>query len=290
MAIGILDFRYPKKRFCRLADSLLSDAIWPLGEPENGETFGDLAEHDHLVLEIRSRSLLANRRGLQCRVSALMVEPPEIHLRYYRFLRLIGGKYHRVLTHNTQLIQRLPNARFYPHGGCWLNEIPSVDAPRTGRVSMIASKKRYAIGHKLRHTIAEWATREAPDLALFGSGYQPLANKAEGISPFHYSVVIENSREPGYFTEKLIDCLLCRSLPIYWGAPDIAHFFDLRGMIVCNSEKELQTAISDCNASDYAKRLPYLEENRTRALQYTDINRNAALTLQREDEFSLQAA
>jgi hypothetical protein len=49
--------------------------------------------------------------------------------------------------------------------------------------------------------------------------------KETGIDPYKYSIVLENSSQPNYFTEKLHDCLLLWSLPIYWGCPNIHEFF-----------------------------------------------------------------
>jgi len=162
--------------------------------------------------------------------------------------------------------------------------------PKTGLVSLIASAKRGVGGHRLRHRIARWSRREAPHLELLGKAYRPLADKADGHKPYRYSVVIENSREPGYFTEKLLDCLQCSSVPIYWGAPDIAHFFDTRGMIVCHTEADLRRAIRDANEVDHAWRAPWLEENRRRALGYVDRLGNAARLLAAEDDFAVRAA
>ena len=41
-----------------------------------------------------------------------------------------------------------------------------------------------------------------------------------------YSVAVESSNEPNYFTEKLIDCLITKTIPIYWGCPNISEYFD----------------------------------------------------------------
>jgi hypothetical protein len=41
-----------------------------------------------------------------------------------------------------------------------------------------------------------------------------------------YSIVVESSSEPNYFTEKLIDCLVTKTIPIYWGCPNISEYFD----------------------------------------------------------------
>ena len=41
-----------------------------------------------------------------------------------------------------------------------------------------------------------------------------------------YSIAIESSQETNYFTEKLIDCLITKTIPVYWGCPNISEFFD----------------------------------------------------------------
>jgi hypothetical protein len=128
----------------------------------------------------------------------------------------------------------------------------------------------------------KWAQREAADLHALGLGYQPLKDKTDGHAPYLFSVVIENTKSPVCFTEKLIDSLLCHSLPIYWGAPDIEHFFDPRGMIQCRNERELKNAIQSLTQSDFDSRRPYLEDNRRRALQYIDYPRRAAELLASE--------
>ena len=50
-------------------------------------------------------------------------------------------------------------------------------------------------------------------------------NKECGIKDYKYSIAIENSSQENYFTEKIIDCLLLWSIPIYWGCPNISSFF-----------------------------------------------------------------
>ncbi len=49
--------------------------------------------------------------------------------------------------------------------------------------------------------------------------------KEKGIQDYKYSIAIENSSQENYFTEKIIDCLLLWSMPIYWGCPNISNFF-----------------------------------------------------------------
>lgn len=65
----------------------------------------------------------------------------------------------------------------------------------------------------------------------------PVPDKMAFLSGFRFNIACENSRSPGYITEKLLDPILVGSVPIYWGAPDLLRDFDPRCMI---------------NVSDYA--------------------------------------
>ena len=62
--------------------------------------------------------------------------------------------------------------------------------------------------------------------SLVGANYQgPVKNKENGIKDYSYSIALENSSQQNYFTEKIIDCLLLWTIPIYWGCPNIGDFF-----------------------------------------------------------------
>ena len=286
MVIAILPHGQLKQSFSRLADYPLWKLEFPLGERPQGEIIADLTESDHLIVYSGSRAFLASRAGMRCKMSILLLEPPAIQYRYYQLLGWIGKRYHRILTHNSDLLSRLPNARFVPHGGTFLNERRYYTDAKRRRISLIASKKNTTEGHRLRHKIASWSLKCAKDLNLYGYGYNPVEDKSVAHAPYWFSVVVENSRCCGYFTEKLIDSLLCRSLPVYWGAPDIAHFFDTRGMICCHSESEIFDTIPRLTIEDYQRRLPYLEENARRALEFANFHYNAATVLAEEQRLS----
>jgi hypothetical protein len=289
MSVAFIPYRHPRKHFCQLGQMSFDDVCWPLNDRPDGRVLRDLSAQDHVLLIASSRMLTMRTGELRCQLSVLMCEPPAIQQRFYNAARLIASKFKYVLTHNTDLLCRLPNARFVAHGGSMLEVAEQQVVEKVKRISLIASDKSSTRGQRLRHEIVKWAAENAPDLDALGRGYQPLADKAEGHSPYFFSVVIENSQEPGYFTEKLIDSFLCRSLPIYWGAPDIEHFFDSRGMIRCTTAKELRRAIQQVTAADYVMREAFLEKNRTLAMQYLDQFGRAARYL-RDSNGGLLAA
>ena len=124
--------------------------------------------------------------------------------------------------------------------------------------SMISSKKNLCKGHQdrfdLYNLIKEFGdpseNNPNPSVHVFGSivekpfGASENLNekwhdKSEALCPFVYSIVMENDRYPGYFTEKLTDCFVTGTVPIYYGAPDIGDYFDADGIIQANSVDEI---------------------------------------------------
>ncbi|MBX3043830.1 MAG: glycosyltransferase [Candidatus Kapabacteria bacterium] len=70
--------------------------------------------------------------------------------------------------------------------------------------------------------------------------------KREYIRKFKFTFAFENSSYPGYTTEKILDPLLCGSIPIYWGNPLVAKDFNPKSFINYhdyNSDEEFIEAI-----------------------------------------------
>ena len=284
MSVAFLPYGQPRKHFCDLGQILFEDLEWPLEDRPAGSHLKDLTATDHLIVVASSRALTLRKKSLNCPVSILLCEPPAIQKRIYPAISMQRKRFRYVLTHNTKLLQSVANAQFIAHGGSMIGAVEQPRSSKTDRVSLIASPKKSTQGHRIRHEIVDWAQQRAEGFSALGRGYQALKEKADGHNPFYFSVVIENSREPGYFTEKLIDSFLCHSLPIYWGAPDIAHFFKPLGMICCSSAEEVKAAVMNLTVDDYVAREADLLKNRQIALQYTDFFGRAAELVAKLDQ------
>jgi hypothetical protein len=70
-----------------------------------------------------------------------------------------------------------------------------------------------------------------------------VENKLETLRNYRFSLCFENSRFPGYVSEKIFDCFFTRTIPIYLGAPDVTRyvpgeaFVDLR---TCRNYADLE--------------------------------------------------
>ncbi|GIT92600.1 hypothetical protein JANAI62_31630 [Jannaschia pagri] len=259
------------------------DALdWPLGRPERlrAGTVADMARDDHLITYPKT-SLWA-RRLPRCRVSLMVVEPRAIHARHLTLSRIMGWRFHRILTRDEATLRHLRNARFFHCADTWIEAPERLDTTKTAEVSLIASAKRDLEGHRLRHAVVEALPEGAP-VDVMGRGYKPFEDKSDGLAPYRYSVVIENSRERGYITEKLIDAVLCRTIPIYWGAPDVGDYLDTRGLIICETLDDILAAIDGADAAGYAARAEAVEANHTAGRLLGDLHGRAARLILEEE-------
>lgn len=266
----------PKAGLARVA---LNQLRWPLGDPVSSGTIGDLGPDDHLLIYPRYKYLIDPRIGLRCRISLLIAEPYALHRNKYLGAVALQKRFYRIVTHRPAMARLAGNAIVMPFGGAWVDPVAVGNPEKSRSISLIASAKKKLEGHALRHRIAAWSQETDADVDLLGLAYKPFDRKEDGLAPYRYSVVIENSREDGYFTEKLIDCLLCGTLPIYWGAPDIERFFDPDGLIVCRTEEEIKEAIGNASEAQFAEKQAALNSNRERALAYVDYEKSAAIKL-----------
>lgn len=242
-------------------------------------TVGDMRAEDHLIVYPRTPYWF--RPMPRARVTLMIVEPRSIHAKHLRLARLLGWRFHRILTRDPATLRAVRNARFLPYADTWIEDA-GVDTTKTCMTSLIASAKRDQEGHLLRHAVVD-ALPPGADVDIMGRGYRPFDRKEEGLAPYRYSVVIENTREAGYLSEKIIDALICRTIPIYWGAPDVGDYFDPAGIIVCASQADILAAIDAASVADYDARAAAAETNRDIALKLADLHGRAARIIQEED-------
>ncbi len=88
-----------------------------------------------------------------------------------------------------------------------------------------------------------------------------------------FNITIENTEQEDYFTEKLLGCFMALTVPIYIGCSNVSDYFDNRGMLVVKSVEELVKVVNSLTPETYQKMLPYLKENRKRALKFLQLEK-----------------
>jgi hypothetical protein len=176
-----------------------------------------------------------------------------------------------------------------PFGTSWVTAeeaARATAAPKWPVASIIASYKHYLPGHKLRHEVIAWArgagrartgaefaaaapaTAPTQDVVVYETALGRLPRKVDGHAPFMYSIVIENTSTPSWWSEKLVDCVSCRSVALYWGAADVHKWFDAGSVLTWRTLEELQVLLGRMSDADYASRAAALEDNARRVRVY----------------------
>jgi hypothetical protein len=205
-----------------------------------------------------------------CTKIAWLIEPPVFKPHIYEFIKENYSKFDYVLTHNKELVELDDRILYYPHGMCWIKEEDFKIYSKINLVSIIASGKDFLIGHKLRNMFIENYNKGSSNynIDIYGWKYKPLQYKLDGLKNYYFSIAIENSQVDNYFTEKLIDCFVTGTVPIYWGSPSLDEFFDTNGIITFNTLEELDNILENLTEDDYNSRLDSIKHNFEKAKEF----------------------
>lgn len=103
---------------------------------------------------------------------------------------------------------------------------PSDPAEKTRLISVITSNKAFTRGHLDRIKFVEKLKAHFGDqVDIFGRGFRPFDDKWDVLRPYKYHIAIENSSERYYWTEKISDCYLAETFPIYHGCTNLDDYF-----------------------------------------------------------------
>jgi hypothetical protein len=100
------------------------------------------------------------------------------------------------------------------------------ELPKSKLISVIASNKAFTPEHAARLEFAKKLKEHYGDkIDFYGRGFVPMDDKLDSLKDYRFQVVLENSSYNHYFSEKLTDCVLAGTYPIYYGCPNLDDYF-----------------------------------------------------------------
>ena len=222
-------------------------------------------------------------------------EPNVIH-NCYDYLEKNGHKYDLVFCFDPSRLT-LSNAHRTIYAGTWIEPqfYTSIDiSKKKFSISNITGWKIGCLAYYLRHLLYQnqLAFNKFPITFYRSSTHiiipeiginplipkEPLSSKYILFENYQYSIVIENTREKNYFSEKLMDCIITKTIPIYYGCENIGEYFDTTGWIILEDEdnflEELYNKLHILNELYYITHYQTIIKNYEKAILLSDIDTN----------------
>lgn len=148
--------------------------------------------------------------------------------------------------------KKLPDPFIEGNAYMWYS-IPSIIMKdKTKLMSIILSQKRFAPGHNYRHLLVEKIIQNNLPIDIYGLGsnlykypsVKGIFKEFEPYANYYYSICIENFQSNHYFSEKIINPLLCNCSPIYLGCHNIDKYFNNIIKLTGNLENDILILIN----------------------------------------------
>ena len=185
-----------------------------------------------------------------------------------------------ILTHNEKILNACDNAHLFEYGTTWIKDYKFPE--KNFSISHLVGFKTWTKGHRLRQKI--WYKQSKIKnpinfyISKFNQGIDNFANAPilEGDkdplfdSQFH--ITIENTYEKNFFSEKVMDAFLTKTVPVYWGCPNIGDYFNLDGMLIVEDMKDLFKKVNGLTPEIYESMTYAIEDNYHRAQEFAEIS------------------
>jgi hypothetical protein len=128
----------------------------------------------------------------------------------------------------------------------FLKSLNYFDLKKENKIGWITSNQTGTRGHNQRMSFLE-TIKDIDGVEIYGRGIKEIKDKWEILSRFKYGIAYENFNSKYYWSEKIVDCFLAFSMPIYVGTDNISDYFPEESYIKINPK--------DINSKSFVKDL-----------------------------------
>lgn len=154
------------------------------------------------------------------------------------------------------------------------DELRELDRPppeRKAGLSWVCSSADGLAGHCARLKILEALLASDVPFDHFGNGFRRVDDEFDPLFPYRYSLAVENHAGPFHWSEKISDCYLSWTVPIYHGCPDLEEHFPEESFIRLREPGDGAACVRQIRRilreDDWERRLPALGETRRLVLE-----------------------
>lgn len=219
--------------------------LTPTGKPVWKDIIGvsNVKEADYYVIldeETSESSKLDNQKKIYFQREPDHYKKVRSNLSNYLFIGTYSNFYHVAVPWIIKPFYFLDNFRYS-------------DSDHHLPILTLTSGKRGTYGHKARISFLQRLCQKNLPIDVYGHGLSSIGNfggklkgelqtkcKFDLQRKYRYCLVFENGQQNNYFTEKLVDCYLSLTFPIYWGCPNVSDYFPDDSFIAIDISKPEQ--------------------------------------------------
>jgi hypothetical protein len=177
-----------------------------------------------------------------------------------------------ILGWHPDILNSCSNAKLFLFGDCWI-DVENFKYNKRDHVTFLTSYKSFTEGHILRQQVFEFLKNyKNKKYTIYSLKTPPRIEKKDIIfEEAKFSIIIENEKCENWITEKLIDCFVTKTIPIYWGCTNLEEYFDMKGVIPFSSFEELTDILDNLDPRRYEESSSVIQDNYEKALTYCDF-------------------
>ena len=188
-------------------------------------------------------------------------------------------KFDALITYDEEVLNKCDNAHFMEFGTAWVHNF-DLSKTKKFQISHLTGFKEYTEGHLLRKKVHYKQNRIKTPKDFYISQHggventfnnKYLSDTKDPLFESQFHICIENSKQKNFFTEKLIDCLITKTVPVFWGCENINKFFDTRGFFIANNLEDIVNICNSLTENSYQEKIEFIEKNFELSQKYITI-------------------
>ncbi len=229
--------------------------------PKNSMTWGEftfteenIEECDYLVILDHPKTDFSIKVPKN-NVIHICLEPPNEHSLYRQY----GNKNNSLIINQT----KTKSNNLLLHGALpwhinksydFLKQNSFTDAQKNNTIVWVTSNQNASKGHLQRMNFLN-RIKELDFINLYGRGIKEIDDKWDVLHQSKYAIAYENFVNKWYWTEKITDCFLSLTMPIYVGCTKISDFFPKESYIQIDpKDKYIETFFKELVKSNHYKK------------------------------------
>jgi hypothetical protein len=186
-----------------------------------------------------------------------------------------------ILTWNDKVLNNCENAMFLPFGHTWFKpDQYEKEHKKEFKIAHLRGNLLKSYGHQIRWEILDRQNEiKVPTkfFDIYGDRHnieRARIDNEEVFGDSMFGVAIENFSHRGWFSEKILDCFLLKTIPIYWGCSNIGDYFNKEGIIKFKESDDFIYIVNELTEEYYHSKRDIIEENYQLALKYVNYEQN----------------